>query len=624
MALDAELTEVRDFLAGVVPFDVLPSGELSALPRQLTIEYFRRGSTILHLGRENQRLYVVRAGAVDIQDADGTLVGRAGEGGTFGSSSCILGVPSTTRVTAIEDTLALVIPAETFHDLRRRQPEFERYFDVQRAAWMQRAVASQQLSDTGGAILKTRVSELLPGEPVTIDRFASIREAAIRMSESEVSSILVTDAGTVRGIVTDSDLRHRVLAAELDPGFPIDRVMTKDPITVSRDALAFEVLLEMVDRNIHHVPVVAEGRPLGIVTTIDIMRLAQANPVYLVGDIGKQQDVAGVAQVSARLPDVVEELVRQDASAEDIGRVVTAIGDATERQLIALTEAELGPPPAPYCWVALGSRARGEQALGADQDNAIIIDDRIAEVPGGMDWYAELATRVTAALEECGYPRCPGDVMASNPSCRVPLSRWRTAFRGWLHEPTPQALLDASIFFDMRPVAGDVSLHTTLSRFVRANAPKAKVFLAHLAKQAVRHEPPLGFFRGFVLEKKGEHAHTLDIKAGGVGAVVELARVHALAVGSAAVGSQDRIADAVAAGVLGAERAADLVDAFEFISYVRLRHHAGQVRSGRPPDNHVSPDELSTFEKRNLREAFGIVRSAQSSLTALHPMQYIS
>ena len=305
----------------------------------------------------------------------------------------------------------------------------------------------------------------------------------------------------------------------------------------------------MVGRHIHHLPIVdAAGRPVGIVTTTDLLRLEQANPVYLAGDIAKQPDVAGVARVSNRLPQVVQALVEQDASADDIGRVVTAVGDAVERRVIALAEADLGPPPVPYCWVALGSRARLEQALAADQDNAIVIDD--AMQPEHAAWFEALATRVTDDLVACGYPRCPGDVMATNPRWRQPLARWRQEFSSWLHQPVPDAILGASIFFDMRPVHGDPTLVATLQRHVLAASPSSKVFLAHLAKQATANEPPLGFFRGFVLEKAGDHRHTLDIKRGGIGAVVELARAHALSVGSPAVNTQARIEAAREAGVL--------------------------------------------------------------------------
>jgi CBS domain-containing protein len=383
------------------------------------------------------------------------------------------------------------------------------------------------------------------------------------------------------------------------------------------------VLLRMTSRHIHHLPILDAGaRPVGVVTTTDLLRLEQTNPVYLAGDVAKQTDVAGVALVSGRLERVVQSLVEQDASADDIGRVVTAVGDAVERRLIALAEADLGPPPVPYCWVALGSRARLEQALAADQDNAVIVDDAMR--PEDAAWFEALAVRVTEGLVACGYPRCPGDVMATNPRWRQPLGGWRRQFSSWLHEPVPDAVLGASIFFDMRPVHGDATLFASLQRHVLTASPGSKVFLAHLAKQATANEPPLGFFRGFVLEKAGDHKDTLDIKRGGIGAVVDLARAHALSLGSPAVNTQARIEAAREAGVLGDERADDLRDAFEFISYVRLRHQAAQVRRGVPTDNFVSPDELSSFDKRHLREAFAIVRSAQSALAHRYPMSYIS
>lgn len=623
MALDVELSEMRDFLARLEPFDVLPDSVLDSLPAQLSVEYFRRGTRLIARGRDNHQLFLLRSGAAEVHDAQGSLVDRGGEGSCFGSASLTQGNPSTYDITAIEDSLALLLPADVFHRLCDDHAEFNAFFDAQRSSRLSSAVASLQLSSTGNAILKTRVRDLAAREPVAVATTASVHQAAQVMSEHRVSSLLIMDGERLAGIITDRDLRTRVLAAGVDPEVTVTDVMTADPVTGVVDALAFEVLLEMVGRHIHHLPILdGAGRPVGIVTTTDLLRLEQANPVYLAGDIGKQTDVAGVGQVSNRLPRVVQALVEQDASADDIGRVVTAVGDAVERRAIALAEADLGPPPVPYCWVALGSRARLEQALAADQDNAIIIDDAMR--PEHSAWFAALATRVTDDLVACGFPLCPGEVMATNPRWRQPLARWRQEFSSWLRHPVPDAVLGASIFFDMRPVHGDSALFATLQRHVLKAAPGSKVFLAHLAKHATANEPPLGFFRGLVLEKAGDHRHTLDIKRGGIGAVVELARVHALSVGSPAVNTQARIQAAREAGVFGDERADDLRDAFEFISYVRLRHQAAQVRRGEPTDNFVAPVDLSSFEKRHLREAFAIVRAAQSALAHRYPLQYIS
>ncbi len=613
MALDVELAEVRDFLAGHDPFAGLPAAVLAGLPARMSVEYFRRGTELIGRGEENHHLFVLRSGACDVHDAQGTLVDRGGAGASFGSITLTQGNPSTFSVTAIEDSLALLLPEDDFHALCRDHPDVDAFYDAQRLRRMQGAVAELHVSASGSAILKTRVSDLVGREVVSVVASASVRDAAGVMAREGVSSLLVMDGERLVGILTDRDLRTRVVAAGVDPAVPVAEVMTADPVTGSVESLAFEVLLEMTSRRIHHLPLLdPAGRPAGIVTTTDLLRLEEANPVYLAGDIAKQPDVEGVARVASRLPRVVQALVDQDASAGDIGRVVTAVGDAVERRVIALVEAELGPPPVPYCWVALGSRARLEQALAADQDTALIIDDAVDDA--GLAWFAALAERVTDGLVRCGYPRCRGDVMATNPRWRQPLARWRREFSSWLAEPTPEAVLHSSIFFDMRPVHGDESLHARLREHVLRVAPGSTTFLTHLAKHAGTQEPPLGFFRGFVLEKAGEHRDALDIKRGGILAVVEVARVHALALGSPAVNTLARLEAARVAGSISDDLADDLRDAFEFIGYVRLRHQSELVRAGRPTDNFVSPDALSSFEKRHLREAFSIVRFAQHAL----------
>ena len=623
MSLDVELAEIRDFLAAHHPFDDVPLPQLERLTSRLRVEYFRRGTRIIARGEDNHHLYVVRSGAVELHDMHGSFMDRGEVGTSFGSYTLVQGNPANFEAVALEDTLCLVMDADTFHELAAAHPSVAHFYDLQRTSRMRGAVASLHLTTSGGAILKTKATDILTRPAVSVPAKASIQEAARVMTAHRVSSLLVVEEFRLVGIVTDRDLRNRVVAAGIDTGLPVSCIMTADPFTGSADALAFQVLMEMTSRNIHHLPILGpDGGPEGVITTTDLMRLEQSNPIYLVGDITQAPDVAAVAEVSRRLAPVVELLVTQDASAEDIGRIVTAVGDAVERRLLGLAEAHLGPPPVPYCWVSLGSRARQEQALAADQDNALILDNDLQ--PEHAAYFEALATFVCDALVECGYPRCPGDVMATNPRWRVPLATWRSEFTTWLTEPVPDAILRASIFFDMRPVYGDPRLFHKLRKHFLKQAPSAKLFLAHLTKRAGENEPPLGFFRGFVLEKHGANRATLDIKRGGVGAVVEIARVLALSIGSRAVNTQTRIAAAVDAGALSPERGQDLRDAFEFISYVRLRHQAAQVRAGRDTDNFVAPDDLSSFEKRHLREAFAIVRSAQSSLAHRYPSTYIS
>ena len=623
---DTELAEVADFLSRHAPFDALPESVRRSLPRRMTSRYYRRGSHLMAVGRDSDDLYLVRSGAIEIRDADGGLVRQGAEGTTAGSTTLVGGNPSRFDVVAMEDTLALHLPAAVFHELSGAYPRFADHFDMERTDRLRPTATGTRSTGHGEAILRVSAREVARRAPVTVPLGAAIAEAAQEMTAEGVSSLLVLDGERLVGILTDRDLRRRVVAEGLDPARPVDEVMTPDPLVADADASALELLLTMTQANIHHLPVVEGGRPIGMVTTTDLMRLERVSAVYVAGDVAKQTDVAGVAAVAARLPRIVDQLVEQEVSAGDITRMVTAVGDAVERRIIALVEAELeaegwGPAPS-YCWMVLGSKARHEQALGSDQDHAVIVADDAPE--GAEEYVAALAERVVTGLETAGYPRCDGDVMASNPRWRQRLSGWRREFRQWIEQPVSDAVLTASIFFDSRPLAGDRGLHEALTAEVTARAPQGTLFLAHLAKQAVLNEPPLGFFRGFVLAKAGEHKDTLDLKRGGIGAIVDLARVHALGNGLASVSTRSRLLAAGRSGAMSETTAGSLVHALELISQVRLEHQARQTRAGLTPDSRISPDELTALEQRSLRAAFQTVRRAQQALAQRYPAQHYS
>ncbi len=619
--MSVELAEVRDFLAAHAPFSQLPADTLDALPAKLTARYFRRGTTLVAVGQRNNTMFILRSGAVDIKDAHGALVERADEGACFAMSSVISGGPSAFTMTAVEDTLTLLMPGEVFHELLRTQPPFSAFFMQQQAGRIRSAVQAVHVDDAGAAIMRTRVSDIAKRAPITAAPEASIRQAAQAMSDARVSAILVTDADRLVGIMTDRDLR-RVVADGLDCNAPVSTLMTPDPSTVTGDALAFEVLMGMTQRRIHHLPVVDGGRPVGMVTAGDLMRLEQTNPVYLVGDISKQTDLDGLVNSAKRLPHVVETLAGQEIPAADVARVVTAVSDALARRLLNLAEAELGTPPVRYCWVVLGSQGRMEQGLGSDQDSALLLDD--AYRPEHDAYFAALAERVVAGLELCGYPRCPGDMMASNPDWRLRNSDWAVHFGRWINSPDPDALLNTQTFFDMRPLYGDNALHARLASAIGAAAPGSPRFLQQLATQAQAWKVPLGFFRDFALSDSGDHRNTLDLKAGGIAAVVQMARVLALSRGITTVNTSERLRAAAAAGALSAENAENLVDAYEFILQVRLGHQVRRLRAGAVPDNHVNPAELTSFEKRHLRDAFEIIRKMQGALGHVYQTQFTS
>lgn len=618
--MDVELAEIRDFLAQHPPFDELPGTVLDDVPARCTLSYARRGSSILRAGGRSDRLFVVRSGAVDITD-EGQLVDRVGAGGAFGMSSVVEGVPTRYDAVAREDTLLIALPQEAFDELAGQHPQVALHFAATHHDRIRAALGQLQAPTRGSAVLKTSVRDLVRGEPICAGPQVTVAEAARVMTDAGVSSLLVMEGERLLGIVTDRDLRRRVLAAGVDPQRPVAEVMTPDPVTIQGEALALEVLLEMTGRNIHHLPVTdAAGTVLGLVTTTDLIRLERSNPVYLVADIAAQSSLEGVVEQARRISAVVAQLVAEDATAEDIGRVTTALVDAVVRRLAELAVADLaaqgrGEAPGRFAWVALGSAAREEMGLGGDQDHALVLaDDADPDDP----WWGDLAERITAGLEAAGWERCDGDVMATNPQWRMTAAQWRDQFSRWSHQPKPEAVLWAAIFYDMRTVVGDAGLVERLRQEAVPMGGRSDLLMAYLAAQAARMRPPIGFFRGFTLEDAGEHRDTFDIKRG-VAAVVQLARVHALRVGSTTLGTGSRLEAAVAGGGLSRETATDLRDAFELMSYLRFRHQVRQTREGLAPDNRLNPDELGSLDRRHLRDAFQIVRTAQQGLSARLP-----
>ena len=603
-----ELPEIVRFLKRLPEFDFLGDAELDHAARSVNVAYYRQGSDLLTIGKPNNELHIIRSGAVELRNEDGDLVTRLAEGDCFGFPSLMNAAPVRNHSRAIEDTLVYHLEGKAFETLRRSDERFDRFFI---RALSDRLLNQPQTTNLRGATGST-VGELVVRAPVTIDAAATIRETARRMVEDRVSAMLITERGETIGIVTDRDIRSRVVAQGMDVDLPVSQIMTESPIMLDAASHAYEAALVMMQRNIHHLPVTDDGTLIGMVSRSDFMRLETEHPLYLVSDLGKQTTPEGLAEVCSRLPGLVVGQIESDANGEQLGKFITAITDTVTRQLLKIAEAELGPPPADYAWVALGSQGRHEQSAKSDQDNALILDDGVTEAD--REYFQRLATIVNGGLDACGYVYCPGDVMAKNPTWCQPLSQWREYFHRWITVPEEKALMHANIFFDLRAVYGNATLVDELKESIRESARDNTIFLALMAKNAMNFQPPLGFFRQFVLERSGEHKNTLDLKLHGIMPIVEIARIRSLAAGQVRAGTRNRLRAAAEAGEISMADGANLVDALDFIEKLRLEHQGRQLRNGLEPDNHLAPDELSPLVRQNLKAAFAQVRVSQSAM----------
>ncbi len=470
-------------------------------------------------------------------------------------------------------------------------------------------------------LLATPVRSLLQRTPVTLPPTTSIRAAAQLMRDQRVSSVLLVEREHLFGLVTDRDLRNRVLAEDLDPGRPVADIATLAPLTVQGASPAFEALLLMARHDIHHVPVLEGTRISGMLTATDLTEQHTASPVYLAGAIYQQATVEGLARASARVAVLQRNLAAADASAYSAGHILTSITDALTTRLIHLAEAQLGPAPVDYVWVAAGSQARSEQTARSDQDNCMVLDDAYDEALHG-GYFRDFSRFVCDGLAACGYIHCPGGMMAMTDQWRQPWQRWAGYFRHWLDQPEPMALMLTSVFFDQRAIHGKVALLDTLRQEVLRRTRGHTLFLSHLVGNALKHRPPLGLFGNITLVRRGENAGRVDLKHSGIVPIVDLARVYALAAGVPAVNTHDRLEQAAGSGEVTAEAARDLRDALEFLGKQRLLHQARQIARGEPPDNFLALAELSNFERSHLKEAFGVVQRLQSVLSQRYGNPY--
>ncbi len=603
-----ELPEIAQFVAQLHGFDVLTEAQVNAAATSMQIGYYRAGSDVIHIGSENKQLHIVRSGALELRNGEGDLVQRVAEGECFGFPSLMNHAPVRHQSVAIEDALIYHLDGNVFTNLRRDNGQFDTFFI---RSLSDRLLARPVLAKLHGAAGR-EVSQLITRPPVAVDASATIQQAAKKMVEERVSAMLVTEEGRFCGIVTDRDIRSRVVAVGCDGERSIRDIMSIDPVAIDSGALAYEAALKMMQQKIHHLPVLTDGKLVGMVSRSDFMRIETEHPLYLVNDIGKQTTVDGIIDACRRLPALIASQIDTDANGEQLGKFVTTITDSVTQQLCRIGESQLGAPPCAYAWVAMGSQGRQEQSARSDQDNALVLAD--TTVADNDEYFAALAKIVNDGLDACGYVYCPGGVMASNPKWRQSLRIWKQYFTTWMTVPEEKALMHANIFFDLRCVHGEVRLVDELKASIREDASRNEIFLALMAKNAMTFQPPLGFFRQFVLERSGEHKNTLDIKLHGIMPLVEIARIRALAAGEMRITTRNRLRAAAKAGEITKTDAANLIDALDFIEKLRVEHQSRQMHAGLKPDNHLSPSEMSPLARQNLKSAFAQVRVSQAAL----------
>ncbi|MGH8630917.1 MAG: DUF294 nucleotidyltransferase-like domain-containing protein, partial [Burkholderiales bacterium] len=540
-------------------------------------------------------------------------------GEAFPIAALIAAHPPVHVYRAAQDTFCFLLPRETFTRLMQVSTEF-RDFCTRRLAHLLERSQARLVSEYASAAAASRslsqpLGELAGRSPVLCGPATTLREAAALMHRDRVGSIAVVDARyRPLGIFTLRDLLDRVVAQGADVGAPIERYMTRNPVTLDADQAAIDAAVAMARHGFHHVLVTSGGRLHAVVSEKDLFALQRLQVTRLADTVRVAQDVAALVPIAADVRALAHSLLAQGASSEHVSRIVTALNDRLTCRVIEQEVAAAEIPRTEWCWLALGSEGRGEQTFVTDQDNAIIFSDGTAAADQMRASLLPLAGRINQSLARLGFPLCKGGIMAGNARCCLSFSEWRERFAQWIDRGDPQALLYSAIFFDFRPLWGEATLAQRLRDWLAPVARANSRFRRQLAQQALINGPPLGALGDIKVSQHDGRSGVLDLKLNGTTPFVDAARLLALASGALATGSAERLAQSAEALRLDSRDCDAWQEGFWFLQLLRLKHQHAQLEAGQSADNLLDPDQLNDLDRRILKESFLLARRLQTWL----------
>lgn len=607
------LAQLAEELRRHPPFDEMAPADVRWFVEASHQAYFAPGEALVQPEDGPAReLFFIRRGTVVGKRGLSDVAGGAFQyeaGDLFPVSAVLAQRATTTAYHATDDTFVLRVPADRMHELAKMSPVFGdflnrrvlRFLDLSRAA-LQSAYASRVLAEQS---METPLERLCRQSPVTCSPETPVREALQLMHRQRIGSMLVVDAAMrPQGILTRYDVLDRITLAGVPLDAPMSTVMVGPVHALETDRSAQEAALLMSSKGIRHVPVTRAGRLVGVVSERDLYALQRLSLSQVSDRIRQAQDVAALQEAATDIRRFARHLLGQGVQAQQLTQLISHLNDVLTVRLVELKAAEHGVDPQGFCWIALGSEGRSEQTIATDQDNALIVL-READKPAMLAFAAD----VNQALDACGYPLCKGNIMAGNPECCLTPDEWRQRFGQWIEQGSPQDLLNASIYFDFRALAGQATLASELREFVMPRAQSNQRFVRQLAVNGLTQAPPLNW-RGQIDTTEVEGRDTLDLKLQGTAILVDVARLYALANGVPLTGTRERL-EAVGPriGVPAHEHMA-WVSGFEFLQMLRLRAQLdGSTLGGNP--NRIAVDTLNDIDRRILRETLRVVRSLQ-------------
>ena len=616
------LQSLRAPLMDHAPFSEMAAADLDELIHRATATYFAPGEVVTSPEHgEADTCFLIRQGRVRSEPVDavhsqtGSHELTAGE--MFPIGAVMNGRATRQRYRAVGDVFCLCLSREHFSAMLERSAVFQDFCTRRLSHLLERSRADMQAAyatETASQQAMDRpLREVVRRAPVTCEIETPLRDALAAMHAAKVGSVVAIDAHQRPvGILTRGDLVGRVILANRELDCAMFEAMTHPVHTLSIDAPTGDAALLMARHGVQHLPLVEGEKLVAVVSERDLFSLQRLSLREVSRGIRQARSVAHLALAAADIRALTHGLVAQGVGAARLTHFISALNDQLTETLLALIAARHRLDDIRWCWIALGSEGREEQTISTDQDNGLIFEASAADA---RERLLAFALEVNHALKDCGFPLCTGGIMASNPQWCLSRDEWQQCFARWIERGDPEALLNANIFFDFRPLGGELSLAYALRDAVGRRAQSHTRFLHMLAANALRQRPPLNWLGRLSEDKAGQ----VDLKSQGARPFTDAARVLALAAGVDATGTEARLRLAGQALRLDADSVRNWVDAFHFIQ--RLRLNAQHQRADGEPGNanRIDPDRLSVIDRRILREAFRQVRTLQQRLAMEFP-----
>ena len=609
-------------LSRTAPFSGFSVAERDALAAAIEVRAYPQDSVILDRGHDSHDyLYMVLAGQLRlVEAAQGGVTRTYGEGKLFGNYGLLRGGALPYQAEALGAVELALIPADVFHQLCEEHPRVLAFFESDLRAYTRHHIT---LNDLSGAqfLFGTRLSDLIHRAPPRCSPETAVRDAARIMCDEHCDYLVVMEGTATLGLLTDQDLRAKVVATALSPEAPVSAVMSTDIGFLSARNSLFEALLMMLTKGLSHVLVraSADGPLLGVVNDNDIARSHGYSPMLLLDQITRATDVAQLAELRREANRHLLQLYRRGVRAQDLITINTLINDSLTGQVLALSEALLAesrPDVAfRWAWLSMGSEGRGEMSLKTDQDNALVYQASEDALPDVEKWLARWADHVNQALDQVGLSLCEGKMMAGNPVWRHPVEKWPAQFDSWLARSEANQIMQIAAACDLRAVHGALALEQPVKNGLMDSLLKNPRFLQHMARGVMSERPPVGGLFGRIRTVKRDDGRKINIKRRGLQPITDFARVLALRHRYLESSNTfDRLEHLLQVEPKLESTLRDALEAYRHLNDIRLGHHLYDVSTDASPTNWISVEKLSDTQREMLKAAFGAIESIQAVL----------